>query len=95
MNASNAKLFLPLVQALAEGKTIQQINDHGKWIDIKEPVFSHDISTYRIKPEPREFWVNEFESPCLLAMESKEAAERAAWNSFPKPIRIIHVREVI
>lgn len=52
MNKQNAAQYLPLVQALAEGKTLQ-INPFGKqWLDadshldlMKEP------SCYRIKPE--------------------------------------------
>ena len=35
MNKDNAKEFLPLVQALADGKTIQFKNAE-KWVDITE-----------------------------------------------------------
>lgn len=50
MNQENAKDFLPLIQALAEGKTIQQCDRDG-WIDIKDPCFCEDVRNYRIKPE--------------------------------------------
>lgn len=60
MNASNAKDYLPLVQALADGKVIQ-LNYSGDWKDISEmdPIFPANF--YRIKPEPREIWVNHYE----------------------------------
>lgn len=54
MNKDNAKQFLPLVQALADGKTIQ-ILDYGQWRDfLKEIAFSCPPEDYRIKPEPIE-----------------------------------------
>jgi hypothetical protein len=63
MNKDNAHLYLPLVQALADGKTIQWKPDDGIWDDIDEIKFFmyDDLSCYRIKPEPRTFemYINE------------------------------------
>lgn len=56
MNKGNAKDFLPLVQALADGKTIQYKNHLGEWSDVPDVVFTAAISRYRIKPEPIERW---------------------------------------
>lgn len=58
MNKENAHLFLPLVQALANGKTLQwKPEDEGSecWGDLDEIEFCmyDDPSCYRIKPEPR------------------------------------------
>lgn len=60
MNKDNAKEYLYLVQALAEGKTIQTKNICG-WTDMGEIHFIDRASSYRIKPEPLEFemWVDE------------------------------------
>lgn len=57
MNASNAKDFLPLVQALAEGKVIQYKWSDDKWRDGEELSFECELECYRIKPEPRELFV--------------------------------------
>lgn len=56
MNRDNARDYLPLVQALAEGKVIQ-LNYNGDWKDISDmdPMFPANF--YRIKPEPREIFV--------------------------------------
>lgn len=57
MNKDNAKDYLPLVQALAEGKVVQ-INTADGWEDLTAEIslcFAPD--QYRIKPEPRELWV--------------------------------------
>lgn len=53
MNKENAHLYLPLVQALAEGKTIQFKTTSGNWEDQVNLHFSLDPEDYRIKPEPR------------------------------------------
>ncbi len=60
MNKDNAKDYLPLVQALADGRVIQRMGGFGKWIDCEDADFSCDPADYRIKPEPKEIWVNEY-----------------------------------
>ena len=55
MNKDNAHLYLPLVQALADGKVIQR-NEHWGWADINDPALTCDPSKYRIKPEPKMAW---------------------------------------
>jgi len=62
VNASNAKDYLPLVQALSEGKVIQykyQKSDKSyAWMDLESSVdFCMPAEFYRIKPEPREIFV--------------------------------------
>lgn len=45
--------MLPLLQAYAEGKTIQIKTDDG-WEDLNEPSFAEPFdSLYRVKPEPK------------------------------------------
>lgn len=93
MNKENAKDYLPLVQALANGKVIQ-VEVDGKWIDMKgELHFSAIPSDYRIKPEPREIWVRRHSdgSNSAYAYSSKKEAEyeiSAGWS-------VIRYREVI
>jgi hypothetical protein len=65
MNKENAHKYLPLVQALADGKTIQHKSFDNHWIDIDDHkiIYFHEPSHYyRIKPEPRTFevWVDSF-----------------------------------
>jgi len=57
MNASNAAQFLPIIQALADGKTIEVCED-GVWTTRPELAYNLDPSQYRIKPEPQKLWVN-------------------------------------
>lgn len=79
MNKDNAKDYLPLVQALAEGKEIEWMNVNDKWQVLLEYSFESDPSKYRIKPEPREVWINRFPDghDGLTWYETEEAAYRA------------------
>ena len=55
MTKEEAKELLPIMQAFAEGKTIQIYDgEEGKWIDMTiDPSFNLIPSYYRIKPEPK------------------------------------------
>lgn len=61
MNKDNAPLYLPFVQALADGKTIQVYRrghlggEERYWFDYDTslPLDAIDPSILRIKPEPR------------------------------------------
>jgi len=55
MNKENAKDYLPLLQAFADGKTLQKRISgflEYRWEDVLDPIFSDPPHYYRIKPEP-------------------------------------------
>ena len=52
MTRKEAKEFLPIIKAFAEGKTIQYSSDKEIWNDTKTPNFDCGVF-YRIKPEPK------------------------------------------
>ena len=94
ITASNAKDYLPLLQALIEGKTLQ-LRVCDNWLDCKDGVdFTCAPSDYRIKPEPREFWmVMPYATEGLGVCSTKASAEY--WlKDYPKA-SIVHVREVL
>ena len=55
MNREQAKELLPIIQAFAEGKTVQTIDKNGEWINCLYINFEFNSSpnSYRIKPEPK------------------------------------------
>ena len=56
MTREEAKVLLPIIQAYAEGKTIQVIDTTdqcGKWEDVTDLKINTDFEEYRIKPEPK------------------------------------------
>jgi hypothetical protein len=91
MTKDSAKEFLPLVQALAGGKTIQ-VRVVNTWVDGDDFDFGLEPECYRIKPEPREFWLNTYPSGEIHIHPTKYAADDLA-----RLIRVdcIHVREVL
>ena len=54
MTREEAKELLPIIQAFAEGKTIQYQTDSGSWSDITKDLYTgNHPSLYRVKPEPK------------------------------------------
>jgi hypothetical protein len=59
MTKENAKHYLPLIQAMSEGKTIQIKNlSTGEWFDTAGCNFLYPPENYRVKPEPQVLWIN-------------------------------------
>ena len=55
MNRKEAKELMPIIQAFAEGKTIQYYDsliDIADWEDCENPDFENLTYKFRIKPEP-------------------------------------------
>lgn len=54
MNRKQAKELLPIIQAFAEGKTVQcRTNNTYDWVSTNTPSFNPGLWEYRIKPEPK------------------------------------------
>lgn len=53
MNQKEAVEFLPIVQALADGKPIEVLDCDGTWSVNRDLYFDKSIKCYRIKPEPK------------------------------------------
>lgn len=53
MNRQEAKELLPVIQAFAEGKTVQFKNSFEDWIDCDNIMFNWPPKDYRIKPSPK------------------------------------------
>lgn len=58
MTREQAKQLLPVIQAWADGKTIQT-NANAVWHDFlhENLSFEYEPQRYRIKPKPLEFWI--------------------------------------
>lgn len=84
-----------VAEACAVGSVVQLKSvtaPSSYWRDESDPAFTSPISTdYRIKPEPREFWVNE----CLDGNLYVYATERAAVMCRGSRGNTIKVREVL
>jgi len=87
MNREEAKKLLPIIQAFAEGKTIQWRDPvKDTWVDESVPNWNPSAE-YRIKPDPREVWAV-FRNGILWGVRSTEesanlfvAGEADWWNT--------------
>lgn len=56
MTREEAKELLPIIQAYADGKTIEFLHKSYKgaiWTELDDPDFMWNANNYRIKPEPK------------------------------------------
>jgi len=89
MNKDNAAQFLPLVQALADGKTIQKIQ-RDTWEDLESHSFYDEPERYRIKPEPREFKITLCIKDRSRITHYDEGDEKT-----PELFEVVRVREIL
>ena len=93
MNRENAKKLLPIITAFAEGKVIEWKNRDGVWVAVDSPGFSYNPKNYRIKPEPKEIWVNEYP---LGKVRAHDSEARARTSASPCAMRVaVRYREVV
>lgn len=91
MTKDEARHLASVLSAWADGEVVQLLVDEGaKWVDltVKYPVFTDSPKHYRIKPKPREFWVNLDSRVAMLAEDGWEPSGRDKWLA-------IKVREVL
>lgn len=53
MTREEAKELMPFIQAFAEGKTVEFLNNNGKWEELEDILFCREPKYYRIKSEPK------------------------------------------
>lgn len=99
MTKEMAKRWLPLIQALANGKELQVITlpdstMKSQWSDLPpEGVnFAWCPDHYRVKPEPKDYWLvsRSLTAPWLVFYN-----EANAMNAKTDGAEVVHVREVI
>jgi len=81
MTPERAKDLLPCIIAHSERKTIQsRRGPEDPWRDNPDPTF-YGPDEYRIKPGPREVWMNLYPGgPARIYYASREEADKAAEN---------------
>jgi hypothetical protein len=101
MNRERAKELLPIIQAFAEGKTVQARLSGGKWHGVSYPyfillttTFQADDYEYRIKPEPLECWVRVFDGHAGPVVSTVHETRVDALNTDDEDIYVVKFREV-
>jgi len=96
MNPKFYAEYLPLLQAIVAGKTIQD-NLCNCWIDNPTPDFTWDPCHYRIKPEPQHIWKFRTKKDGYLSAGqwNSEAECRAFCGEANTKVEIVEFVEVI
>ena len=96
MTRERAKKLLPIIEAFANGKTIQFKNwGDTEWVDIEVQVAWEDGTDYRIKPEPKRFRLYLDGNDIITMIEGIDNPEILYHISNIKPVRTIELVEVI
>lgn len=98
MTRKRIKEILPIIQAYAEGKDIQyrlpgSTESWKTFIEDKcTSPFNHDHWEYRIKPEPREFWVvvDGFNGRALAVFDNPDTITNTITNTH-RTIKVVEV----
>lgn len=101
MTQQQAKELLPIITAFAEGKEIQYKSRSGpinKWTKVCDTSWSNDILEFRIKPEPREYWIIESQDISgyikrTIFASKPTIADLAVYGNTIK--EVMHVKEVL
>lgn len=57
MSPDRAQKLAPLINAIANGQTVQVLNRMNKWVDTTNIALDRNIDHYRIKPSLRRYWI--------------------------------------
>ena len=90
MNRDRTKELLPIIEAFADGSIIQArgVDDEdGEWVTL-EDLLCLDECDYRIKPKPREWWIDLRTNDAFCNQEYAERNLNAGRSN------VVHVREV-
>jgi len=93
MTRETAKKFLPIIEAYANGETIEVLtHNHNEWRAFSEISIhdSDDVARFRVKPKPLELWVNIY----ALSMNAYTTEDEALRNRV-RDGRTVHMREVV
>ena len=89
MDRKQAKKLAPIITAFGDGKEIQYYYT-TKWIEIERLSFIEPIGKYRIKPEPRVLYVNDYWGKLSGAnWDTRQEAENSADGTCCKPTKFI------
>lgn len=81
MDTDNIDHMIAVLTAYKEGKTIQarhRDDEKTTWLQATEPCWDWETYDYRVKPEPRIVWINEYANGIWgCANSSKQAVKNS------------------
>jgi len=96
MTREQTKELMPIIQAFAEGKTIQIRDAGGTWWDVMDSgaSFSQPVDAYRVKPEPRE-WIIFTDGETIYHKGQFDCDDPKVMYGANTALKAIRVREIL
>jgi hypothetical protein len=96
MDTASTKAKIAVMQAYVEGEQIQARALNGAWHDVDIAGWDWGTWDYRVKPEPREWWlVMKPSAPHMFWYTTSKEASQATDHCTDRSVEVIHVREVL
>ena len=92
MNRDSAIKFMPLLEALVDGKQLQFKTKFDTWLDVTSVDDSYQPSRYRVKPKPVECWVGF--NPDMVSPVTVSTIDESAYFLHLKSAHFLHLRWV-
>lgn len=89
------KQMIKVMQAYLDGEEVEFFGYDNTWWPVDEDCPWNGVYQYRIKPKPKDIWVNEYnqDGSVYAVYSSSEAAKGAAGVNVAR--KAVHYREVI
>lgn len=87
--------WLEIIEANQNGGKLQLKKPDGNWVNVMRPnnLISFGEYIYRIKPKPRELWVNEYNNALSVAYHATQESAANACQVSGKSIKFVEVME--
>ena len=86
--------MIAVLQAFERGEVIEYRPKNSQRWGSAEPIWNFSQFDYRVKPKPREWWLNVYERGSAISHHSRAEADRNK-AYVDKRIDCVHVREVL
>ena len=98
MTPEELRKNIAVMQAALDGKEIQWRDKEcpDEWQVSKNHYFDFVGNEYRVKPEPVEYWINQYENKTINVFDTEDKALKHQKDAYTKTDfnRMIHVKEV-
>ena len=97
MTPEQTKAAIEVMQAYVDGKTVEVSNSNvNNWMEVAgtiSPVWNWDEFRYRIKPEPRTIWVNEYGGSDVAHKTEEDAWDGARPQAVRTAVKYVEVTD--
>lgn len=84
--------MIAVMQAAERGETIETQQVDGNWVTNPSPSWNWGVYTYRVKPQPKVIYVNEY-SDTVVAYSKEKDAVMGAGSPVRKAVKYVEAQD--